>query len=51
VPTRYLAGALLALVQWWLEQRRPDTPEDLAQAFHRLQRAAVRETFGLREHE
>jgi hypothetical protein len=51
VLANYLAGALFALVQWWLEQRRPNTPEDLAQAFHRLQRAPVREAFRLREHE
>ncbi len=47
VLANYLAGALLALVQWWLEQRQLDTPEDLAQAFHRLQRAALQEAFGL----
>lgn len=43
----YLAGAQIALMQWWLEKRRPHTPEDLAQTFHRLQRAAIRDTFGL----
>jgi AcrR family transcriptional regulator len=43
----YLAGAQLALVQWWLEKRQPYTPEHLAQAFHRLQRAAIRDAFGL----
>lgn len=45
----YLAGAQLALVHWWLEKRRPHTPENLAQAFHRLQRAAIRDAFGLRD--
>ncbi len=45
----YLAGAQLALVQWWLEKRRPHTPENLAQTFHRLQHAALREAFGLRD--
>lgn len=44
----YLAGAQIALVQWWLEERRPHTPEDLAQTYHRLQRAAIRDAFGLR---
>lgn len=43
----YLAGAQLALVQWWLEKRRPHTPENLAQTFHLLQRAAIRDAFGL----
>jgi len=44
-----VAGARIALVQWWLEKRRPHTPENLAQAFHRLQRAAIRDAFGLRD--
>ncbi len=43
----YLAGAQTALVQWYLEKRQPYTPETLAQMFHRLQRAAIREAFGL----
>jgi len=46
-----LAGAQIALVQWWLEKRRPHTPENLAQTFHRLQRAAIRDAFGLRDGE
>ena len=47
----YLAGAQLGLVQWWLEKRQPHTLETLAQTFHRLQRSAVREAFGLFENE
>ena len=43
----YLAGAQIALMQWWLEKHQPQTPENLAQAFHRLQRAAIRDAFGL----
>ncbi len=43
----YLAGAQIALMQWWLEKRQPYTPENLAQMFHRLQRAAIRDAFGL----
>lgn len=43
----YLAGAQIALMQWWLEKRQPHTPETLAQTFHRLQRAAIRDAFGL----
>ncbi len=49
VLVNYLAGAQIALVQWWLEQHQPHTPETLAQAFHRLQRAAIRDAFGLRD--
>ena len=47
VLANYLAGAQLALVQWWLEKRQPHSPEDLARTVHRLQRAAIREVFGL----
>ena len=48
----YLAGAQIALVQWWLEKRSAKggapTPENLARTFQRLQRAAICEAFGLR---
>jgi hypothetical protein len=47
VLAKYLAAAHLALVQWWLEERQPHTPEMIAQTLHRLQRAAIRDTFGL----
>lgn len=43
----YLAGAQIALMQWWLEKRRPYTPDTLTQTLHRLQRAAIREALGL----
>jgi AcrR family transcriptional regulator len=42
----YLAGAQIALMHWWLEQRQPYPPEVLAQTFHRLQRAALLDAFG-----
>ncbi len=45
----YLAGAQIALMQWWLEKRRPHTPDNLTQTLHRLQRAAIRDAFGLRD--
>ncbi len=51
VLANYLAGAQLALLQWWLEKRRSHTPENLAQTFHSLQRAAIRDAFGLRDGE
>jgi len=47
VLANYLAGAQITLIQWWLEKRQPHTPEILAQTFHRLQRAAIRDAFGL----
>ena len=43
----YLAGAQIALVQWFLEKRRSHTPKTIAQMFHRLQRAAILEAFRL----
>lgn len=42
-----LAGAQISLLQWWLHERRPHTPEQLAESYHRLQRAAIRDAFGL----
>jgi AcrR family transcriptional regulator len=47
----YLAGARIALVHWWLEKRRPHTSKDLAQTFHRLQRTAIYDAFGLLDRE
>lgn len=47
VLANYLAGARIALVQWWLKQRQSHSPEELAQSFHRLQRAAIRDAFEL----
>lgn len=37
----YLAGAQIALMQWWLEKRRPHSPESLTRTLHSLQRAAL----------
>jgi AcrR family transcriptional regulator len=51
VLANYLAGAQIALVQWWLEKRQSHRPENLAQTFHRLQRAAIRDAFGLKDGE
>jgi AcrR family transcriptional regulator len=45
VLANYLAGAQLALAQWWLQRPQLHTPETLAQAFHRLRRAAIRDAF------
>ena len=43
----YLVGAQIALMQWWLEKRRSHTSENLAQTFHRLQRAAICNALGI----
>lgn len=49
VLANYLAGAQIALVQWWLENPHTHTPENLAQTLHRLQRAAILDAFELRD--
>jgi AcrR family transcriptional regulator len=43
----YIAGAQIALVQWWLEKRQPYDAQEVAHLFHRMQRAAIRDAFGL----
>ena len=47
VLANYLAGAQIALLHWWLEKRQPHKLANLAQTFHRLQRAAIIEAFGM----
>jgi AcrR family transcriptional regulator len=47
ILANYIAGARMALVQWWLEKRQPYTLENLAQTFQRLQCAAIRDAFGI----
>jgi AcrR family transcriptional regulator len=49
VLANYIAGAQIALIQWWLEKRQPHTLQNQAQMFHRLQRAVIRDAFGLRD--
>jgi len=49
VLANYLAGAQVALLHWWLAKRPSQTPENLAQTLHRLQRAAICDAFGLRQ--
>ena len=49
VLANYLAGAQIALMQWWLEKRQRHTLEHLAQTFHRIQRATIRDAFGLNQ--
>lgn len=47
VLANYLAGAQIALIQWWMQKRPSQTSESLARTVHRLQRAAIRDAFGL----
>ena len=51
VLANYLAGAQIALMHWWLEKRQPHTLANLAQTFHRLQRAVILDAFGMRASE
>jgi hypothetical protein len=46
VLANYLAGAQIALVQWWMEKRQPHTSEDLARTLHRLLAAVIRDALG-----
>jgi AcrR family transcriptional regulator len=47
----YLAGARVSWMHWWLEQRHPHTPHNVAQTAHQTQRAAIQDAFGLIEPE
>jgi len=50
ILANYLVGAQIALMQWWLEKKRaPQRSKSLAETFHRLQRAAIREALGIRD--
>ena len=51
VLANYLAGAQIALLHGWLAKHQSHSPENLAQTLHRLQRAAIRDAFGLRDGE
>jgi len=43
ILANYLAGSQMSLMGWWLEKRSPYSPRQIAQAFHQLQRAALRD--------
>ncbi|MFN8375406.1 MAG: TetR-like C-terminal domain-containing protein [Anaerolineae bacterium] len=43
----YLAMSQLNLMTWWLENRTPHSPEEIASLCHRFQRAAICEAFHL----
>lgn len=43
----FLAGARVSSMHWWLEQRHAHTFDTVAQTAHHVQRAAIREAFGL----
>lgn len=43
----YLAGALLSLIMWWLENDMPHTPEEMAEMYHTITLPAVQAALGL----
>jgi hypothetical protein len=45
----YLAGAQIALIQWWMEKRTPYPADELARMVHRLQRAAICDALGVKK--
>ncbi|MEZ4670025.1 MAG: helix-turn-helix domain-containing protein [Anaerolineae bacterium] len=45
--TQYIVGAQLALMDWWMTTRTDYSAEQLAAALHQLQRAAVRDAYGV----
>jgi AcrR family transcriptional regulator len=47
VLTHYVTGSFMSLIMWWIESRAPQSPEEMAAIFHRLQRAAICEAYGL----
>lgn len=47
VVGQYVAGVLLALLQWWLDREMPESPEELDEYFLRLVRPGVREATGV----
>lgn len=49
VLANYIAGAQIALVQWWLEKRQRYSLESLAPMIHRMQRAAIRDALEIRD--
>ncbi|MBE0690875.1 MAG: TetR/AcrR family transcriptional regulator [Anaerolineae bacterium] len=47
VLTNYIAGAQLSLIDWWLTNRTDYGAGDVARILHRLQRAALRDAYGV----
>lgn len=47
VYTNYFAGALMALVTWWLEAGMPYPPEEMAEMFNKLFFAGGRKALGM----
>ena len=46
VAAQHMAGALFAMVSWWLENDMPYTAEEMARMFHRLTVPSIRGALG-----
>lgn len=47
VLTEYIVGAQLSLINWWMSNRTPYLPEQLAQMLHQLQRSVLLDAYEL----
>lgn len=44
----YITGVLMTLIQWWVDERKPFTPEEMDSYFHRLVVPGVEQMFDIR---
>ncbi len=49
ILANYLAGAQISLVTWWIENRLPCSPQQLAESYQTLQRAAIQDALRISE--
>jgi AcrR family transcriptional regulator len=48
VLANYIAASQISFMSWWVERHVRYTPQEMAQIFHRLQRAAIRDALGIK---
>lgn len=48
VLTRYIIGAQLSLVDWWMRKRTTHDADDIARQLHHMQRAIICDAYGIR---
>ncbi|MCI0708572.1 MAG: TetR/AcrR family transcriptional regulator [Chloroflexi bacterium] len=44
----HITGVLMTLIQWWLDEKKPFTPEEMDTYFHQLVVPGVEQMFGIR---
>jgi AcrR family transcriptional regulator len=47
ILTTYIVGAQLALIDWWINQRNSYSADEVLRSLHQLQRAAIRDAYGI----